>query len=236
MSTISAKINENEIRPNSEVLTASIDLAGKRVVDIGCGDGSLVRLMARHGAKSFGVDNNPAQLEKARLEKTLGGEIFHQGIAEKLPFDDACMDVTVFFNSLHHIAGEQMQTALSEAHRVLKPGGLLYVSEPLAHGPHFDLMAPVHDETEVRANAKSALDKAPSLGFEKIDEIFHTHIVSLADFAAFRERMIRINPDRVDEFAKLESKLKGLFDSLGVRTEKSVEFAQPMRVEIFKKT
>lgn len=236
MNTTIAKPIENEVRPNNEVLTASIDLQGKRVVDIGCGTGTLVRLMARHGAKAFGVDNSPAQLEKARSEKTLGGEIFHQGIAENLPFDDGCMDVTVFFNSLHHIAPEQMEKALSEARRVLKAGGILYVSEPLAHGPHFDLMAPVHDETEVRAQAKNALDKAPGMGFEKIDEIFHTHIVNLADFDAFRERMLRINPGRSDEFAKLEDKLKNLFDGLGVRGEKGFEFAQPMRVEIFKKT
>ncbi|MDH5489769.1 MAG: class I SAM-dependent methyltransferase [Rhodospirillaceae bacterium] len=236
MNPISAEPIENEIRANSDVLTASIDLQGKRAVDIGCGTGTLVRLMARHGAKSFGVDNNPAQLEKARSEKTLGGEIFHQGIAEKLPFDDACMDVTIFFNSLHHIAGEQMQTALSEAWRVLKPGGILYVSEPLASGPHFDLMAPVHDETEVRAQAKKALDKTPSMGFEKIDEIFHTHIVNLADFDAFRERMLRINPELNDEFDKFEDKLKSLFANLGVRGKKGFEFAQPMRVEIFKKT
>ena len=236
MNTANAKPSMGDVRSNSEVLSASIDLNDKRVVDIGCGDGTLVRLMVRHGAKAFGIDTNPAQIEKARAEKTLGGEIFHLGTAEKLPFDDACMDVTIFFNSLHHIATEQMQTALSEAWRVLKPGGILYVSEPLASGPHFDLMAPVHDETEVRAQAKKALDKAPSMGFEKIDEIFHTHIVNLADFDAFRERMLRINPELNDEFGKLEDRLKSLFANLGVRGKKGFEFAQPMRVEIFKKT
>lgn len=236
MNTAHVKPAEDEIRSNSEVLSATIDLKDKRVVDIGCGDGSLVRLMARHGAKAFGVDTNPAQLEKAHAEKTLGGEIFHQGAAENLPFDDACMDVTIFFNSLHHIAADTMDIALAEAWRVLKPGGTLYVSEPLAHGPHFDLMAPVHDETKVRDQAKKALDRVEKLGFNKVDEIYHTHIVRLADFGAFRERMIRINPDRSEDFTKLESTLKGLFDTLGVKSDQGVEFAQPMRVEIFKKT
>ena len=228
--------SENIVRPNNEVLTATVDLNGKRVVDIGCGDGSLVRLMTRHGAKAFGVDNNPAQLEKARATKPIAQEIFHQGNAENLPFDDACMDVAVFFNSLHHVPGPGMETALSEAQRILKVGGILYVSEPLAQGPHFELMAPVHDETEVRAQAKAALDNANKFGFEKLDEINHTHMVCLADFDAFRERMLRINPDRSADFPKYETELKNLFTDLGVKSPEGFEFAQPMRVEIFKKT
>jgi len=43
-------------RTNSEVLTASLDLSGKKVVDVGCGEGNLVRLMTRHGAKVFGIE------------------------------------------------------------------------------------------------------------------------------------------------------------------------------------
>lgn len=234
--TIADQTNsKNIVRPNNEVLTAVVELNNMRVVDIGCGEGSLVRLMTRHGAKAFGVDNNLAQLEKARAAKPVSNEIFHQGNAENLPFDDSCMDVAVFFNSLHHVPAQSMETALSEAHRILKTGGILYVSEPLASGAHFELMAPVHDETEVRAWAKAALDKVVNLGFEKIDEINHTHMVSLADFNAFRERMLRINPDRADDFPKYEAELKNLFTELGVKTANGFEFAQPMRVEIFKK-
>lgn len=236
MPTAKTKNDYTNIRPNSDVLTTLIELNGKRVVDIGCGEGTLVRLMARHGAKVFGVDTNPAQLEKARAENTVSHEIFYEGTAEHLPFDDACMDVCVFFNSLHHVEVDVMEAALGEARRILKPGGILYVSEPLAHGPHFELMAPVHDETEVRAKAQTTLDNAENLGFEKIDEITHTHMVKLADFAAFAERMLRINPGRADEFQKLEANLKKLFNSLGEKGSNGVEFAQPMVVRIFKKT
>ena len=234
--TIADQTNSKSIvRPNNEVLTAVIELNNMRVVDIGCGEGSLVRLMTRHGAKAFGVDNNLAQLEKARAAKPVSNEIFHQGNAENLPFDDGCMDVAVFFNSLHHVPEQSMETALSEANRILKSGGILYVSEPLASGAHFELMAPVHDETEVRASAKAALDKVVNLGFEKIDEINHIHMVCLADFNAFRERMLRINPDISNGFPKYEAELKSLFTELGVKTANGLEFAQPMRVEIFKK-
>ncbi|MCK5546989.1 MAG: class I SAM-dependent methyltransferase [Rhodospirillaceae bacterium] len=228
--------SKNTVRPNNEVLTAMVELNGKRVVDIGCGEGSLVRLMTRHGAKAFGVDNNPAQLEKAGAAKPISHEIFHQGNAENLPFDDGCMDVAVFFNSLHHVPAQGMETALSEAHRILKTGGILYVSEPLASGAHFELMAPIHDETKVRAQARDALDSANSLGFEKMDEVNHVHMVSLADFDAFRERMLRINPDRADDFPKYEAELKNLFTKLGQKTTNGLEFAQPMLVEVFKKT
>ena len=80
-----------------------------------------------------------------------------EGAAEALPFPDASFDVVIFFNSLHHVSAESMDAALAEAARVLRRDGLLYVQEPSAQGPAFELLRPVNDETPVRKAAQQAL-------------------------------------------------------------------------------
>lgn len=223
-------------RANSDVLTQTIDLAGKKVVDIGAGEGNLVRLMTRHGAKVFGVECNPLQLEKALAEKPAGGEAYHEGKAEALPFDDATIDVAVFFNSLHHIDPANMTLALAEAARVLKPQGLIYICEPMAAGPHFDLMKPVHDETHVRAKAYEAILSADLLGLTVEREFTYIHPARHKDFAQFKERMLRINPQRADDFAAREAELQAAFARLGVKDETGFVFDQPMRVDLLVKS
>jgi len=222
-------------RTNSEVLTATLDFHDKKAVDIGCGEGHLVRLMTRHGAKAFGVECNPAQLAKAHAEKPVGNEIYYDGRAEKLPFDNDSVDIASFFNSLHHIDVDAMTLALSEAVRVLKSGGQLYVCEPIAEGPHFELMQPVHDETVVRAAAYDALQGASELGLSPENEFTYIHPAQHKNFAQFKERMLRINPHREDDFAAQETALKAAFDRLGTETDEGFSFDQPMRVNLFTK-
>jgi SAM-dependent methyltransferase len=222
-------------RSNSEVLTATLDFDGKKVIDVGCGEGHLVRLMTRHGAKAFGVECNPKQLEKAHNEKPAGDEVYFSGRAEELPFDSDSIDIAVFFNSLHHVDIDNMSLALKEAARVLKSGGILYVCEPVAEGPHFEVMQPVHDETEVRAKAYAALQGASALGLIQVTEFTYMHPALHADFDRFKERLLRINPQHEEGFAQHEDTLRAAFERLGVPVKDGFSFDQPMRVNLFNK-
>ena len=138
---------------NSDVLLETLELAGRTVIDIGCGDGGLTRLMARNGAHVLGVEVSPRQLAKAQAAAPVADERFVAGRAEELPAPDGAADIVIFFNSLHHVPVEGQDKAIAEAARALKPGGLLYVSEPVAEGPLFELIKPIDDETEIRAHA-----------------------------------------------------------------------------------
>lgn len=224
-----------EKRRNSSVLTETLDLDGRRVVDVGCGDGSLVRLMVGHGAEVVGVECNPRQLEKALAETPAGGETYVSGRAENLPLEDGSMDIAVFFNSLHHVAVDGQAAAIGEAGRVLATGGLLYAAEPLAEGPHFDLMKPVHDETEVRARALEVIRSAADAGFTEEREFFYTHAARHENFQAFRERVTTINPETRASFETLETELKAAFQELGNNEEDVWTFDQPMRVNLLRK-
>jgi len=222
-------------KSNADVLSSLVDLNNRKVADIGCGEGALVRLMARHGAKIIGVECNLQMLEKARSAKPAGGEFYSEGVGEDLPFDNGKLDLIVFFNSLHHVDMEQQDTAMAEAARVLKKGGQVYVCEPLAEGPHFEMMQPVHDETDVRACAYKTIKAATKHGLSEEVEMIYIHTSAYPDFAALENRLTTINPHLKDVFAAKKSEIKALFNKLGHKTAKGVTFDQPMRVNLLRK-
>ncbi len=222
-------------RQNADVLPSLVELKGKKVADIGCGEGALTRLMTRHGAKVIGVECSSQQLEKARAAKPAGNEMYSQGVGEDLSFENEKLDVVVFFNSLHHIAVDRQDKALSEAARVLKPRGMVYVCEPLAEGEHFKLLQPIHDETDVRAAAYKAVKKASDHGLKQEKETTYIHTTFYPEYETFRERIQIVNPDLEVRFDELHDTLKNSFDTLGHKSDDNIGFSQPMRVNLLVK-
>ena len=105
------------------------DLAGARVLDIGCGDGALVRALAARGAMAVGVDPDPAMLTAAR-QRDAEANIFANFLearAESLPFPDASFDVAVAVTVLCFVP--DAKAAVREMARVLRPGGRLVLGE-----------------------------------------------------------------------------------------------------------
>ncbi len=227
-------MNDLGQKSNGEMLLETLDLDGKLVCDVGSGDGTLSRLMTRAGAHVIGVECGEAQLAKAEQAPKAGNEAYIKGVGEDLPLEDASRDIVVFFGSLHHVPVANQQTALREAARVTRPGGKVYIAEPLAEGVHFEMMQPVHDETVVRAAAHSAINNCAGTGLIKEKEFFYVNPAKHDDFDAFREMMIRINPDKSDEFTEKESILRANFERLGTKTANGVAFDQPMRVNVLR--
>ncbi len=105
------------------------DLAGRRVLDAGCGDGMLACAAAARGAEVTGVDPDPAMLTAARRRATDAGVsvTFLDGRIERLPFADASFDVVVAITVLCFV--EDAAAVLRECARVLRPGGHLVLGE-----------------------------------------------------------------------------------------------------------
>ena len=82
--------------------------------------------------------------------------------------------------SLHHVPDPN--TAFPELRRVVRE--LVYIAEPLPTGDFFELMRPVDDETEVRANAQQAI--ATPKGFERVKTIEYDVTLPIATFEALR--------------------------------------------------
>lgn len=221
-------------RRNADVIVETLDLEGKRVIDVGCGDGNLTRLMARNGAHVLGVECSPRQLAKAWKADKVSDERIVEGVGQALPAEDGSADMVVFFNSLHHIPAEHMAQALAEARRVLVPGGMVYVSEPVAEGKFFETCRPVDDETQVRAQALACLRQAD--GFQMKDEILYLHTVTLKTYEAFRDRIVSANHEREERFAAMDEQMRALYAANGrPNGEGAMEFDQPMRVNLLVK-
>jgi len=101
---------------------------GDKVLDYGCGYGRVAALLHECGYQVVGVDPAGAMIEKAR--RLHPQPSFHQIVPPKLPFDDASFDAAVLMAVLTCIPSDDDQRAvLNEVHRVVRPGGLLYVSD-----------------------------------------------------------------------------------------------------------
>jgi SAM-dependent methyltransferase len=197
------------LRTTLDVLDELLDPVGRAIVDVGCGDGALVRALANQGARMTGVEISAGQLERARAHPPVADERYVEGAAQALPLDDDSADVVVFLQSLHHVPAEHMDAALAEAARVAP---LVFVQEPLAHGPFFDLVALVDDETRVRALAQEAIARS-SLTVER--ELRFEVPVRIRGIDDLRERIVGADPARAEIFAAREAQLRAGLEALG---------------------
>jgi SAM-dependent methyltransferase len=95
--------------------------ADRSVLDVACGPGFVAAGAAEIGAVVRGLDFSAAMLGVARVRHP--DIAFDQGDAEALPYPDACFDAVVSNFGIHHVPRPIL--ALRQAHRVLRPGGLL---------------------------------------------------------------------------------------------------------------
>jgi ubiquinone/menaquinone biosynthesis C-methylase UbiE len=213
-----------------------LELSGRTLLDVGCGEGALLRALARPGLRAYGLDSSRVMIEGAARAPDGTGAAYFVGAAEALPLPAASFDVVVFFNSLHHIPVARLADALGEAARVLRPGGQAYIQEPLAEGPYFDLVRPVEDETRVRAAAYRAIeDAATSPLFRQSRESTFLASIVLRDFAAFRDRVLSVDPARRDRFLAAEPELEERFHAIGETVDCGRRFLQPTRINLLRR-
>jgi SAM-dependent methyltransferase len=104
--------------------------AGMTVCDVGAGRGELVALAAEQGAAwALGVEYSPAAVQLAKQtvarREVAGRAWVTLADARTLPLPDGCVDRVYMLDVIEHLAPAELDRALSEAHRVLRPGGRL---------------------------------------------------------------------------------------------------------------
>ena len=119
----------DRLREANESLEFSYELheyrrfAGKRVLDVGCGNGYVLAKYVQEGAEAFGIDLTRIGIELCRQRfalNTLKGH-FVVGNAEVLPYPNGMFDCVCSTGVLHHLS--DAGKAVAEIYRVLKSGG-----------------------------------------------------------------------------------------------------------------
>ncbi len=104
---------------------------GQRVLDVGCGTGSLVTLIKclYSDVEVVGLDPDPKALARARrkAERDSVSIRFDQGFADELPYPDASFDRVFSSFMFHHLEHDDRENTLRAIRRVLKPGGSLHL-------------------------------------------------------------------------------------------------------------
>ena len=120
--------NETAIEHLHRYALAMELVAGKKVLDIACGEGYGTSLLATKAAHVTGMDADNSTIEKAIAKYKRENIRFVVAKAEKITAADNEFDLVVSFETLEHL--EDQETMIKEIKRVLKPGGLLIISTP----------------------------------------------------------------------------------------------------------
>ncbi|MGE5274540.1 MAG: class I SAM-dependent methyltransferase, partial [Verrucomicrobiota bacterium] len=130
-------LSEDQQIPTYEGALRHVELEpGQRVLDVACGAGAFLRLVAERGGDPFGIDASESLIELAR--RRLPHADLQVGDMEELPYPDACFDLVTGFNAFFF--ANDFVGALREAGRAARPGAAIVIQVWGAH-EHCDLEA-----------------------------------------------------------------------------------------------
>ena len=221
-----------------EVISACLALqGGERLLELGCGTAQTTRELAElhPDLEILATEVDQIQHQKNLQVDDLPNVTFLFGGAQGIALDDASVDYVIMLKSLHHVPGTLLSQGLGEVHRVLKPGGLAYLSEPIAQGSFNDILRLFHDETEVRQNAFRAIEAAVASGmFELVEQIFFNEQRIYEGFADFSKQILGVTHTHFEIDEPLLARIKSAFEK-HVDHRGLAEFHAPQRVDLIRR-
>ncbi len=170
-----------------EVIDQFLEPKDQYLVDAGCGNMQLSKALADRGASVLAIDPDPIQADKNKRVQTMSRVAFAQCGAQEIPVESGSVDGVVFPYSLHHVPQSLYNSVFTEARRVLKPDGFVYVIEPVAQGDLNDVMRLFHDEQEVRHQAQIALDTLAAPFFETTTELHYKTAIQYSSWQEYAD-------------------------------------------------
>jgi SAM-dependent methyltransferase len=219
-----------------DIVAELIDIRGAEVLELGCGAARMTRLLVeRFGAASvLATEVDLVQHEKNHALDDLPQVRFAIGGAEAIDAADERFDVVFMFKSLHHVPVDKMGLAMREIHRVLRPGGAAWFTEPVYWGPFNALLSMIHDEREARQAAFDALASAVERGdFVCEAEIFFQSPGSYPSWDSFAERFLNVTHTALDLDDARRSEIRAAFEQH--MTPTGAHFLRPHRVDLLRK-
>lgn len=222
----------NEVK----LMLGELPFAGARVLELGCGRAEKTRTLAQEGGVQEIVALEVDAIQHARnlLIADLPQVSFRQAGAEAIPLEDASVDIVIMLKSLHHVPLEHLDQALHEIGRVLRPGGLAWISEPVYAGDLNEIMRLFHDERIVREAAFAAVCKAVDSGALALEkQLFFQTRSQFDNFEQFDARMIQVTHTDHQLSPELYEQVRANF--MAHMTPEGVTFYPPQRVDLLRK-
>jgi ubiquinone/menaquinone biosynthesis C-methylase UbiE len=151
-----------------------------RILDIGCGTGSLLVQLKRlyPGTDVVGLDPDPKALARATRKATRAAISirFEQGFGDELPYPEASFDRVLSSLMFHHIPTDEKGKTVRAIRRVLKPGGEFHMLdfEGPEKGPHGILSRLLHSSARLKDNSeRRVLHFMTEAGFAEPKKVGH---------------------------------------------------------------
>jgi len=181
-----------------EMKTMLGDVSGKQIVEYGCGTGWVMLELAEMGGIVSGFDISKEAIVQSghflESQNVSNCDLRIMG-AESLEYDDNSFDIAFGFAILHHL---NLDLAIKELFRILKPGGTAYFAEPLSYNPIINFyrkLTPSYRTADERPLSFSDIDKFK----ETFQSVFHReyYLVSILGIAFVYVPLLRKYCDKI---------------------------------------
>lgn len=227
---------EYEDATELEIMSRLLSFDAAKVLELGCGSARWTRTIAEKFSIGSLVATEVDKVQHAKNQQIddLPKVSFRYGGAQDIDLPDASVDIVIMLKSLHHVPMDLMQKGLHEIHRVLRSGGLAYISEPVYAGEFNRILRLFNDEKMVRQAAFDRLREMVDAGpFELAEEVFFQSQSFYVDFAEFEQRILfpSHSDHRIDDAT--HEQVRAAF--MPYLTLEGAEFINPQRVDLLRK-
>jgi SAM-dependent methyltransferase len=230
------ELSTDSVINEAEAYSRLLPLEGARIIELGCGPAAHTRAIAERGrpAAILACEVDTIQHEKNLGITDLPTVTFTHAGAEAIPAADGSADIVMMFKSLHHVPLQVMDKAIQEIRRVLRPGGLAYISEPVYAGEFNEVLRMFHDEREVREAAFAAVRNAVEQGvLELVGQHFFNTPNNFDDFTDFERKVIGVTHTVHKLTPELRQRVRARFEEF--MGPQGVHFVMPIRVDLLRR-
>jgi len=122
----------NQPHPDLPMIVQKLNqLGARKILDLGCGTGRHTVYLSQHGFQVYSLDGAPHALLRSKAwlsENNLKAYLLRHEMTEPIPFPAGSFDGLISTQVIHHARLATVQAIIAEIHRLLKPGGLVYVT------------------------------------------------------------------------------------------------------------